>query len=251
MLGGVLAGCAAPHKPATAFSTAFEYRDKGEMTEYRRALEREVKTNPGNLDARYDLALDFEESNHKEDARKLYEENLQHRWHFPSAINLANLLQRQGDTAQAEKILQQTSEHFPHEATPWYLLAGISAANGQNEQAKDQFGQAIAADPNNGFARLRFAEFLAAQGNLDEATDQAHKAVALLPMCAPCWQGYGDILHQAGKDRDAVTAYQRSLALRPDPDTRLRLIRSLQAINETVRAEHMRDALNALKSNAP
>lgn len=249
VMGG-LTGCATPHKPATAFSTAIEYRDQGEMTEYRRALERELKTNPSNQDARYDLALDLEESGHLNDSRKLYEENLQHRWHLPSAINLAQLLQREGDTAQAEQTLQQAGEHFPHEATPWYLLAGISAKRGQPDKAMTQYRKAIEADPNNGFARLLFAEFLVSQGSLNEAAEQAHKAVTLVPECAPCWQGYGDILQQAGKTRDAITAYQRSLALRPDHDTRLRLIHALQAIGESDRATHMRDALNALKSSA-
>lgn len=243
----VLSGCAAPQKPMTPFRVAIEYHDKGEMTEYRRALERELKINPANLDARYDLALDLEQNGHTKAARKLYEQNLQKRWHFASAINLANLLHRQGQTHQAIAILQETAQRHPHEATPWYLLGEISVEQQQPDQAEEQFRQAINADPKNGFAHLRYAAFLAARNHDEQAVLQAKKAVELQPRCAPCWKTYGDILGQAGRSRDAVTAYQRSLALQPDSETRRQLIQALAAIGETVRAEHMRSALKALE----
>jgi len=249
LLAIVLTGCSPPKKAPSAFTTAMEHHTRGEMTEYRRALERELQANPNNLDARYDLALHLEESGQTDDARNLYSENLQRRWHFPSAINLASLLHRQGDVQQAEQILQQTIHNFPHEATPWYLLAQWSAERQQNEQANADFRQAIAADPHNGFAHLHYGNFLASHGELPVAEQQAQQATDLLPDCAPCWKTYGNILMQAGKGREAVSAYQRSLALSPDPDTRLQLIHSLRAIGEEVRAQHMQDALNALRQN--
>jgi len=250
LLTGMLIACAPPKKPATAFSTAIEYRNRGEMTEYRRALEREMKVNPGNLDARYDLALDLEQNGHEEDARKLYEQNLQKRWHFASAINLARLLQRQGKRDQAEEVLRQTIKHDPHEATPWYLLADLSVEHKQPDKAGEQYRQAIAADPKNAFAHLHFAMFLADRKADDDAVSQARQGVKLQPRCAACWKIFGDILQRAGHNRDAVTAYQRSLALQPDSDTRLQLIQALESIDETVRAQHMRDALNALRPQA-
>lgn len=242
-----LSGCATPQKPMTPFRTAIEYHDRGEMTEYRRALERELKVNPANLDARYDLALNLEQNGHDEDARKLYEQNLQKRWHFPSAINLANLLHRLGQTDQAIAILQETARQHPHEATPWYLLGDIALEQRQPGQAEELFRQALKADPKNGFAHLHFATFLAGRKHDDEAVRQAHRAIELQPKCAPCWKAYGNILQQADRNRDAVTAYQRSLALQPDSETRRQLIQALRSIGENVRAEHMRSALNALR----
>jgi len=247
LLAIVLPACSAPKKAPSAFSSAMEHHQRGEMTEYRRALERELKSNPANQDARYDLALHLEESGHTDDARRLYEENLQKRWHFASAINLASLLRRQGDEPQAERLLQQTIRNFPHEATPWYLLAQWSAERKQASAADAAFRQGIAADPHNGFAHLHYGSFLASRDDLVTAEQESRKATELLPDCAPCWKSYGDILMQAGKARLAVSAYQRSLALSPDDDTRLELIRSLRAIGENTRALHMQNALNALR----
>jgi len=250
LLAIALTACSAPKKAPSAFASALEHQQRGELTEYRRALERELKTNPNNLDARYDLALHLEESGQVDDARKLYRENLNHRPHFPSAINRAALLHRQGEEKRAEELVQQTIGNFPHEATPWYLLAGWAAERGQASQAEDHFRKGIAADPHNGFAHLRYGSFLATRGDLSAAELEARKATELLPECAPCWKTYGNILMQAGKARQAVSAYQRSLALSPDTDTRLELIHSLRAVGEETRAQHMQDALDALRQHA-
>ena len=73
---------------------------------------------PGNLEARYNLAVLLEDIHHQQQALTLYEENLTYVWHLPSIINLAAILQQQGKTAQARLWLQKATKKIKHEATP-------------------------------------------------------------------------------------------------------------------------------------
>lgn len=247
----LLPACAPSKKPATPFDTAMEHRARGEFTEYRRALEHELTIRPGNLDARYNLAILLEDAGHIDDAKQLYEENLRRGHHLPSAINLALLLRRKGDSKAAEQLLLQTAAHFKREATPWYLLADISSEKKRVTEANERFGKAISADPHNGFARLYYARFLSKQGRLKEAEQEGNKAVQLLPDCAPCWRSLGDILKHSGKKKGALAAYQRSLAIEPDNRTRQKLIDTLQAMGQNERARLMQKALNAWRQTHP
>jgi len=228
-----------------------EHRERGEMTQYRRELEIELRLHPNNLDARYNLALLLEDSGHIADALELYRDNLQRGRHLPTAINLAQLLRRQGKTAEAETILKQSTKQFRHEATPWYLLAEISQQRHNPAEADQCFQLAIRTDRHNGYARLHYARFLASQGRPAAAAREGQKAVDLLPQCAPCWRSLGDILRKSGKNDGALAAYQRSLAIQPDVDTRQRLIDTLQLLGQHDRARLMQKALNAWRQSHP
>jgi len=231
------------------FQIAQQLIEQGRSTEARRALQSELRIHPRNLEARYDLAVLLEDIDHQTDALILYEKNLGLSWHLPSLINLAALLERYGKTGQARHWLEKATIKIRHEAAPWYLLAAMSEKKGHTGLAISQHQKAIKADPLNGFAWLRFATFQSRHKLADKGIKFAEKAVRLLPDCAPCWRSYGNIMRTTGHSNKALAAYQRSLAIRPDSQTRQQLITVLRSLGQTDRAERMQQALDAWRKH--
>lgn len=216
----------------THFQAAQRLLQSGNETEARRALELELAVRPRNLEARYDLAVLLERIGHGKRAAELYRRNIKLGRHLPSVVNLSAWLRSHGHNEQATKLLQKATRDFPAEAVPWYLLAGMAAQQGKKQQADTLYRKAIAADRKNGFAHLRYARFLAARGRQGDAVAQARTAVRLLPHCAPCLNIAGDILAGAGKRKQALALWQRSIALAPNTPLRHKI---LQALNATHR----------------
>jgi len=229
----------------TDFQKAQQLIEQGRISEARRALQSELRINPRNIEARYDLAVLLEDIDHLADAQALYTKNLQLSWHLPSLVNLTALLERQGNLGKARQWLETATKKMRHEAVPWYLLAAISEKKGRLNIAVAQYKRALKADPLNGFAWLHFAEFQSRHRLADKGMTFAKKATRLLPDCAPCWRSYGNILQTTGHSKQALTAYQRSLAIKPDSRTRQQLIHVLRKLGHTDRAERMQQALDA------
>jgi len=235
----------------TDFQVAQQLLKQGRITEARRALRSELNIHPRHVEARYDLAVLLEDIEHHAEAQALYEKNLSFSWHLPSLINLAALLERRGKSEQARQWLEKATKKLRHEAAPWYLLAARSENSGRLRQAAMQFKKAIKADPLNGFAWLRFANFQSRHKLADKGVKYIEKALRLLPNCAPCWRSYGNIMLIAGHQHKALTAYQRSLAIRPDAGTRQQLINTLRRLGQHDRAKRMQQALDAWRRHHP
>jgi len=233
----------------TDYQLARQLIERGKITEARRALRSELRIHPRNIEARYDLAVLLEDIGHQGDALKLYKKNLAYYWHLPSLINLAALLGHQGKTGQSRRWLEQATKKMRNEAAPWYLLAAMSEKTGNTTLAASQYKKAIKADPLNGFAWLRFADFQSRHKLADKGIRYANKAMRLLPDCAPCWRHYGNIMRIAGHNKQALAAYQRSLAIRPDNQTREQLISILRQTGQTDRARRMQQALDAWRKH--
>jgi tetratricopeptide (TPR) repeat protein len=227
------------------FQAAQHFIETGQHTEARRALKSELHLRPGNIEARYNLAVLLEEIHHPQQALTLYEKNLTYTWHLPSIINLAGILLQQGKMELARLWLQKATKKIKYEATPWYMLAAIAEKDGSPLKAVSLYKRALKTDPLNGFAYLHYADFQSRHGKAGKGLKYAAKASRLLPDCGPCWRKYGDILRMAGQKRHAVEAFQRSLAIQPDNKTRQRLIDTLRNLGQHERAERMQQALNA------
>lgn len=240
-----LISCSTTVFATTPFEASERLIASGHITEARRALEAEIRLRPQHVEARYNLALLLQRMGQKQEAIALYRHNLAIHWHLPSIINLASLLQQQGETAAAETLLQQATTHLRHEATPWYMLATIAEQRGNLSQAEQHLEKALRADPLNGFAHLRLASFQSRHNRADGGIREADRAIALLPGCAPCWKQHGDILLAIGHCSGAIHSYQKSLAIHPEITTRQQLIHALDDAGEHQRAARMQQALDA------
>lgn len=240
---------------STAWAASYEEQAQrleveSQWTEARRAWKSELIQHPNNFEARYRLAQLLEKSNHFDDAQALYEDNMQQGWHLATIIALYQRYQAKQQYDRSKALLQKAAKHFRHEATPWYLLADMALQKHDVKQAKINFQQALKADPLNAFAHLRYAEFLVSQRQNSQAIKHAEKSIRLQKTCAPCWRIYGNILKKSNKPHEALTAYQRSLAVKPDaPPTRQAMINVLHQLGDHERAKRMQQALDAWKKS--
>lgn len=229
--------------------SAKKFEQQEQWTEARRAWQEELSQHPKNLDARYRLAKLLEEAGHQADAQALYKKNMQIGKHLNTVIALSQLYRNENNLELAVKLLKKASKDFRNEAVPWYLLAGIAVQNKLPKQANDYFQKALNADPMNAFAYLRYAQFLSDKKQHSQSIKYAAKALRLKKKCAPCWRIYGDLLRAADQPQNALQAYQRSLAIQPDSNTRQHLIDLLAQLGEHQRAARMQQALDAWKKN--
>ncbi|WP_171966446.1 tetratricopeptide repeat protein [Mariprofundus micogutta] len=234
-----------PARAETPFQAALQYIESGQITEARRALESELRLRPDNLEARYNLAILLERIGHRDESETLYKTNINTGRHLPSVINLAGLLQDKGHFNEATHLLESATRQFKSEATPWYLLAQMAEKNGTQIEAIRLFQKALKADPLNGFAYLAFADYQSRHHMKGSGLKHGAKASRLLSTCAPCLRKYGDILHRAKKDKDALIAYQHSLAIDPNDKTRQQLVIALRSLGQHRRAEHIQRGLDA------
>ena len=239
-----------PAYAETPFEASQQFIETGQITEARRALEIEIRLRPGNIEARYNLAVLLEESGHQAEAIALYQKNLEKAArHLPSLINLASALERSGRTSEAQQWLVKGTIEIKHEATPWYLLAKMYERRSDTITAATLYQKAMKADPLNGFAYLHYATFQSGNNLGDLGLKYGAKAIRLLPQCAPCWSSYGSILQHAGKNEESLDAYQHSLSIDTDINTRIKLIAVLRKLGHLDRAEQMQRGVNAWSSN--
>jgi len=233
-----------PALAVTPFELAQRYINSGQNTEARRALESELRMRPKNLEARYNLAILLEEIGHSDQAQALYQKNISIGRHLPSLINLAATVRSQGDTEQSSLLLKKATRLFRSEATPWYLLAQLAESEGRTIKPAQLFRKAIKTDPMNGFAYLHYADFQSRHKRHDLGLKNSAKASRLLPECAPCWRKCGEIYQRAGKYNTALNAYQRSLAINPDQETRRQLVTTLRSLGQNKRADGIQKSLD-------
>lgn len=215
------------------------------MTEARRLLANEITTHPDNLHARYNMAVLLEQIDHDADAFELYKENMARGWHLPTVINLSQTYRQSGRLQEARELLEKASRRYRSESSPCYLLAEMAEESGNTSEADGWYRKALKADPLNGFAHLRFAAFLQRNGNLSMALKHSGKATKLLSQSPLSWQLHASVHEQAGDRKEALSAYQRSLALKPDSDVRQQMINLLRKMGQPERADQMQKALDA------
>ncbi len=233
----------------TYFESAQRLLEGGHETEARRALALEIELRPGNLEARYDLAVLLMRIGHRKEALRLYQEDMKRGWYLPAVANLSAIYLKQGKRKSAIRLLENATRRFRSEAVPWYLLAAIAEQQKQFGKADQYYQRSLKADRKNGFAHIRYARFLASRHRLRLAVTHAEHATHLLPECAPCLNIEGDILGQNHEIKQALAAYQRAITMSSGRTAsrviRLKIIAILDALGEHQRAGMMRQAMKA------
>jgi len=229
---------------ATLMEEGYKHLEKEEWTEARRTFESELLQHPKNLEARYNLALLLARAGHHDQERELYRKNLEYGWHLPSAINLASIYTAEGKLSKGRNLLEKAAKRYKNEAPPRYLLADLEESAGRHKSAKEWYNKALKSDPLNGFAHIRYARFLANRKQYQEALEHAERATQLEKKSAACLMIRGDIQVAARQYDNALESYQKSLAIKPDAETRQKLIDLLHKLGKHERANRMQKALD-------
>jgi len=170
-----------PAHPGAHTSLGVLHLQRGELTEARRYLER---------------------------ARELRPENI------PTIGTLGNVFQELGLHAQAILCYEKVLALQPDNAGAHNNLGNVNKDMGHYDRAADSYRRALSIDPNQPHAHYNLADALAAQGDLAEAAHHASMAVGVPEAAALA----ALLLRRLGRHDEAVSAYDRALALRPSAE---------------------------------
>ena len=128
---------------------------------------------------------------------------------------LGNIYLRSSRHEEAEELLSRALALAPHFAEARWLLVGTFVYRGNWKMALANTDMLLAEDPDNcdyldtkAFALLQLGEF--------EAAAAAYEFLLGKKPTAENWTSYGRALKVLGRTDEAVAAYRRSLALKPD-----------------------------------
>ncbi|MGD0461134.1 MAG: tetratricopeptide repeat protein [Tepidisphaeraceae bacterium] len=122
---------------------------------------------------------------------------------------------RAGRLGQAEMIYRQILATEPKNADALFLLGSLAHQAGKFDIACDLLNQAILLNPTAADYHLNLGVVLTAQARLAEAVTAFRKALALRPQHVG-YLNLGIALSQMGQLDSAVTAYREALALEPN-----------------------------------
>ena len=145
---------------------------------------------------------------------------------------LAYLYHQNGDVEQGLPHAHRAVEQQPDNADYRYLVASMLLRNGQVERAADEFRQSVSRDPRQSKGYFGLGRALATLGRTEEARRFLQMAdslkriedglreyetkTRLYPNDPAAWATYGYALNQAGRDADAMQAFQTVLRMDPE-----------------------------------
>jgi eukaryotic-like serine/threonine-protein kinase len=123
---------------------------------------------------------------------------------------------RSGDTAKRQQILRSLLQEFPRQDTARAELAMSLFGSGELDAGIALLKEGLQLDPNNETLLNILGYGEAAAGNLPAALQANDQYMALRPNDPNPWDTRGDILYQSNHDDEAVDAYRKVVALKPD-----------------------------------
>jgi protein O-mannosyl-transferase len=198
----------------------------------------------------YNLGVKHAEAGRTDRAEHFYRRAVELKAEYPAAkVNLANLLQRKSQYAEAERLYEEVLAVEPQRQEAMLNLANLRTRNreyesaetlyrkvlalnprateaavnlatlyqlvGRHAEARDLYREAIGIDPNQGQAHLNLGALLYQQGLFTEAENHLRRATELLPASAQAAYNLGLLYDERGRTEEARAWYQRALQLDP------------------------------------
>ena len=128
---------------------------------------------------------------------------------------LAELVGREGDVAQAEKLLHMAIELAPAFTETRVRLATILGFQNRVQESLTVLDELLAIDPNSVAGLDAKAATLARVGDYHEAAGIYAKLLERSPTHISGWISYGQMLNTIGQIDQSIAAYRRVIALDP------------------------------------
>lgn len=163
------------------------------------------------------LAKWSEERNDLEEAQRRYRDLVaDNPDNIDARIGVARVEFKSGRKQEAENILKATVKKFPDSTEAWIETGNLYSQMEQWDKAASSYAKAVKIDGEDRTAQYQLGIALAHSDQLDEAVTHLTKAGGE----SAALYNIGYILHQAGRDSEAVSWFRRSMASQPDEQTR-------------------------------
>jgi tetratricopeptide (TPR) repeat protein len=123
---------------------------------------------------------------------------------------------RAGDQAGGKQILESLLKEFPRQDQARAQLSQMLLSAGEADRATTVLKDGLQLDPRNETFLNQLAYMEAASGNLSAAVQADDQYMAIRPNDPNPWDTRGDILFMSDRADEAVEAYRKVLALKPD-----------------------------------
>lgn len=228
-------------KGVALIGTAEEWGEE-EIACYRKALE----LRPDHAAAHNNLAILLRRAGDEAQAARHYQEALRLRPDYPEAhYNYASLLAAKGRYAGAADHLREALDARPEYVAAHQLCATVLQAQGAREEAQRHFSEALRLRPDDPEGHNNYAVLLEALGRRDEAAAHYREALRLRPGYAEAHYNFALLLEETGDAAATERHYREALRIWPDyGEAHNNLAILLQLRGDLVSAEHhYREAL--------
>ena len=138
-----------------------------------------------------------------------------------------------GESEQALRHFEQAIEHYPELVAGWIERGVVLGRLGRIEASVESFREAVRLNPDRAAAHLNLGIALRRRGSPVEAEKTLRRALLWDPVLPKAWASLGNLYLDAGRYREAASAYARAIALGRD-DLRPRLHRAERAIERSI-----------------
>jgi cytochrome c-type biogenesis protein CcmH/NrfG len=126
---------------------------------------------------------------------------------FQARYDLGTYYFKRGEMAKAAEQFEAVVKLVPNEVNPWHVLGDIYAALGDNQKALAAWKEPTVRAPNIPAGHNKYALGLVAVGRLEEAINEFNLTIKLNPKYVEASYHLGDLYEKQGKKPEAITAY--------------------------------------------
>jgi tetratricopeptide (TPR) repeat protein len=176
-----------------------------------------IRTNPGSVNAHYNLAFALAKQGDAAGAAEEYTETLRiHPGYTKAHCNLANALSTLGRLDEAIEHYREALRLDPNYEAAHNNFGVALAHKGRLEEAIRQFRDVLRLNPSSAGAHNDIGNALAARGEYAQAASEFAAALRLNPGLADAHNNLGNVLAAQNNLQAAVSEYQQALRIRPD-----------------------------------
>jgi predicted O-linked N-acetylglucosamine transferase (SPINDLY family) len=144
------------------------------------------------------------------------ENNMQQSSNAPDLISKAITLHQRGDVANAEQLYVQILAGNPHHFDALHMLGVIRIHQGRNTEAVELIGSALQKIDNDARAWSNYGVALNNLKAYEQALTCYEKAIALSRDFPEALNNHGNTLTQLGRTAEAIKSFERAIKAKPD-----------------------------------
>ncbi len=204
----------APNNVAAALGLGRSMEELKDLTAARLAYGRAIEIDPSSAEAHNDFGVFLCRSGELDRA---IEEMVQAVKLAPQRSvyheNLGRVFRKKGLLREAERELSEASRLSPNEVPVWTALGDVRRKLKKPDDAATAYAAAFHIDPSSEESAAGLAASLADAGKLPEAEAALQKGIEARPDSATLWNNLGVTRVRRGAYGDAITAFQKALAI--------------------------------------